>query len=444
MKIKNFLVLFCIALFSCSSNERYINNKSFYNDPDLFHRSMQKLTDVIVYDIFSPPVASRIYAYPSIAAYEVLVNNYPNYSSLSGQLHGLSSVPKPDFSKEYSYQVASIHAFLSVGKDLIFSENQITDFQETLYQEFKINGIPDEIMNRSLEYGEEVADHIKKWYSEDNYKQTRSFPKYTIQRDNEYSWKPTPPDYMEGIEPHWSKIRTMVVDSSNQFIIQPPPEFSLDEKSKFYKDLIEVYEIGNNLSDEQKEIASFWDCNPYVSHHKGHAMFATKKITPGGHWIGITKIATKKAELDFMETVKTYAMVSISLFDAFIICWDEKWRSILVRPETLINKFIDSDWMPFLQTPPFPEYTSGHSVISRSAARVLTYLLGENFDFIDTTEEKYGLTVREYTSFIHASEEAAISRIYGGIHYLPAITYGVEQGESVGSYIIENLKLSKN
>ena len=102
-------------------------------------------------------------------------------------------------------------------------------------------------------------------------------------------------------------------------------------------------------------------------------MFATKKITPGGHWIGITKIATKKANLNLMETIQTYALVSISLFDAFIICWDEKWRSILVRPETVINQYIDSEWIPFLQTPPFPEYTSGHSVISRSAAKILIH-----------------------------------------------------------------------
>ena len=363
---------------------------------------------------------------------------------MTGQLNGLDPIPEPDNNKEYSFPVASIHAFLTVGKDLIFSENKILSYQDELYADFRKMGIPNDILESSLEYGEIVASHIKNWYDKDNYKQTRSFPKYTIQRGDDFSWKPTPPDYMEGIEPHWNKIRTLVIDSSNQFVIKPPPAFSLNKESKFYKDLIEVYEIGKDLSDEQKEIASFWDCNPYVSHHKGHAMFATKKITPGGHWIGITKIASKKANLDLMETIHTYTMVSISLFDAFIICWDEKWRSILVRPETVINQHIDSDWIPFLQTPPFPEYTSGHSVISRSAAKVLTHLIGDNFEFLDTSEEKYGLPARNFKSFIQASEEAAISRIYGGIHYMPAITYGVEQGEKVGSYIINNLKTKKN
>ncbi len=445
--MKNNIILYLtviLLLFSCSSYERYKENIKFYNSPELFHDSMQKLTDVIVYDIFSPPVASRIYAYPSIAAYEILINDNLNYKSFAGQLNGLDPIPKPDPNKEYSFPVASLHAFLTVGKDLIFSENKIESYQNELQEEFKKMGIPNDILMRSIEYGESVAVHIKKWYDKDNYKQTRSFPKYTIQRGNDYSWKPTPPDYMEGIEPHWNKIRTLVVDSSDQYMIEPPPEFSLNQNSKFYKDLIEVYEIGNNLSDEQKEIASFWDCNPYVSHHKGHAMFATKKITPGGHWIGITKIATKKANLNLMETIQTYALVSISLFDAFIICWDEKWRSILVRPETVINQYIDSEWIPFLQTPPFPEYTSGHSVISRSAAKILTHLLGDNFEFLDTSEEKYGLPARNFKSFIHASEEAAISRIYGGIHYMPAITYGVEQGEKVGTHVIKTLITKQN
>jgi len=402
---------------------------------------MQKLTDIIVYDIFSPPVASRIYVYPSIAAYEVIINDNHSHISFAGQLNGLNNIPKPDLNLEYSFPLASIHAFLTVGRDLIFSENKINDFQNNLYNEIKKKGIPNDIYKRSIAYGDKVARHIMEWYDKDNYKQTRSFPKYTILRDDVF-WKPTPPDYMEGIEPHWSKIRTLVVDSSNQFIIKSPPEFSISPGTEFYEDLMEVYDIGNNLTNEQKEIASFWDCNPYVSHHIGHAMFATKKITPGGHWIGITSIATQKANLDLIETIKTYAMVSVGLFDSFIICWDEKWRSILVRPETLINQYFDGDWIPFLQTPPFPEYTSGHSVISRTSATILTSLLGENFKFLDTTENLYGLPSRSFSSFIEASDEAAISRIYGGIHYMPAITYGVEQGEKVGNFILDDIVLS--
>ena len=232
----------------------------------------------------------------------------------------------------------------------------------------------------------------------------------------------------------------MVLDSSNQFAPKDPIPFDLTKGSPFQKQLQQVFEIGRGLTDEQLEIAKFWDCNPYVTHHRGHSMFATKKITPGGHWIGITAIATRQSESSFLDTVNAYTNVSIALFDAFISCWDEKWDTLVVRPETLINKHYDEEWLPVLQTPPFPEYTSGHSVISRAAALALTDLFGENFAFTDTTELEYGLPQRSYKSFIHASEEAAISRLYGGIHYMMAIEEGVNQGQEVGTYVVEKIQ----
>jgi hypothetical protein len=206
---------------------------------------------------------------------------------------------------------------------------------------------------------------------------------------------------------------------------------------------MEVYTVLDNTEDRENRIAiaKFWDCNPYVSHHVGHVMYATKKITPGGHWIGITQIVCKKANADYMKTVEAYTLTSIALADAFISCWDEKYRSNLVRPETVINRHIDEDWAPALQTPPFPEYTSGHSVISRAAAVALTSIFGENFAFDDTTEQEYGLPVRSFTSFYNASDEAAVSRLYGGIHYRPAIDYGVDQGEKVGHFIVDKIEL---
>jgi hypothetical protein len=172
-------------------------------------------------------------------------------------------------------------------------------------------------------------------------------------------------------------------------------------------------------------------------------MFATKKITPGGHWIGITAIATRVASSTFDETINAYTNVSIALFDSFISCWDEKWKTIVVRPETLINKYIDEEWLPALQTPPFPEYTSGHSVISRAAALALTDIYGDDFKFNDTSEVEYGLPARKFNSFIHASDEAAISRLYGGIHYMMAIEQGVSQGQKVGNYVVKNIQTRK-
>ncbi|MEM9672352.1 MAG: vanadium-dependent haloperoxidase [Bacteroidota bacterium] len=433
------VLLSSLIIFSC---EKKVDENFVANDSEYIHQSMQKLTDVIVYDIFSPPVASRIYVYPSIAGYEVLRHQDPEYRTFAGQLNELEAVPTPDTTQPISLPLASVHAFLTAGKSFIFSEDRIDEYQQQLYQDFQ-EAFPDDMFQNSIAYGEQVAQHILDWADKDNYKQSRSFPKFTV-NDELGRWQPTPPDYMDGIEPHWSRIRPLVIDSADQFVPAPPTPFSMEEDSPFYQEVMEVYETGNNLDEEQAEIASFWDCNPYVSHHQGHVMFATKKITPGGHWIGIAKIAAQKSEADLMKTLETYAMTSIALFDAFISCWDEKYRSSLIRPETIINQHIDEDWMPLLQTPPFPEYTSGHSVISASAATALTELYGEPFPFVDSTEVAYGLPPREFESFKAASEEAAISRLYGGIHYMPAISNGVDQGRKVGGFILNKIDTRKD
>ena len=431
-------VFFLFGIIGCEQDTTYIKTLS---DADTYRMTMKQLTDVIVYDIFSPPVASRIYAYSNVAAYEVLALSQPaKLNSLSGQLNELAKADPPD--NEINPHLASIHAFLTVGKAFTFSEKKLSEFQTNFYEKLTTQGLPDVLKEESLAYGEYIGNFILKWANEDMYKQTRSFPKYTVRDETKY-WKPTPPDYMEGIEPHWNKIRPMVLKSADQFIPKEPEPFSMNKTSEFFNQLNEVYEVGRNLDEEQTEIARFWDCNPYASSHRGHAMFATKKITPGGHWIGITSIASKQAGSSFTTTVAAFTQTSIALFDGFISCWDEKWRSLLVRPETLINQYMDEDWKPLLQTPPFPEYTSGHSVISRAAAVALTAFYGPDFKFHDTTEVEFGLTARDFKSFLEASEEAAISRLYGGIHYRMAIINGVDQGEDVGNWIINNLETIK-
>ena len=433
----------CLLLLNCSSDETDLVYKQKLQDPEFFQSAMQNLTDIVVYDIFSPPVASRVYLYPTIAAYEVVRQASPReFNSLVGQVKGLTPLSIPT-NENVDFNLAAIYTFNIVGKALIFSEDKMEKFELDLAEKIKTIKVPRRVDKASKEYAIHAANAFKEWASKDMYSQTRTFPKYTIQEKDQF-WKPTPPDYMDGIEPHWKEIRTMVLDSSNQFAPKPPLAFDLTKDSPFQKQLWEVFEVINNLDENQIEIAKFWDCNPYVTHHRGHAMFATKKITPGGHWIGITAIATRQAKSSFVETINAYTNVSIALFDAFISCWDEKWNTLIVRPETLINEHYDEEWLPLLQTPPFPEYTSGHSVISRAAAITLTDIYGEDFSFTDTTEVAYGLGERKYTSFIHASEEAAISRLYGGIHYMMAIEEGVAQGQAVGEYIVNRLQTKVN
>jgi hypothetical protein len=438
-KYPTILFLLALSIWSCSKEE-----KPIVITPNDYNNAVDKVTEVIIHDIFSPPVASRIYAYSNIAAYEVLVQKNKDYKSLAGKLTDLKPAPQASADAPVNYDLAALIAQMEIAKTLIFSEDKITALRDSLYTSWEKQN-PTEL-SASKEYGLKVADHIKSWMDGDMYKQTRTMPKFSVNPDNPSRWQPTPPAYMDGIEPHWMKIRPFVIDSASQFKPLPPPEFSMEKDSEFYKQLIEVYDVRNAMTSEGDDsekmaIAQFWDCNPYVSTHKGHLMFATKKITPGGHWIGIVKIATQKTNSNLMETVHAYTKTSIALFDGFISCWDEKYRSNLIRPETLINQYLDDSWAPVLQTPPFPEYSSGHSVVSGAAAEILTQIYGDDFSFEDDTEVAYGLPVRNFTSFRTASSEAAMSRLYGGIHYRAAIEEGLKQGRQIGDYIVKNLNL---
>ena len=409
-----------------------------------YHASVDQLTDIMVHDIFSPPVASRVYAYPNIGAYEIVARENDALQSLQGQVPGLEPIPAPDADEGLHYRLAALVAHMDLGRRLIFSEEKLTVFRDSLYALWESQD--PKTFKASRDYGLQVANHIAAWMDQDNYKQTRTMSKFTVNTEDPSRWQPTPPSYMEGIEPHWNKIRPFVIDSAGQFKPTPPPPFSMEEGSDFYKEVKEVYDISMEITekgDESEEvaIAQFWDCNPYVSVTRGHLMFATKKISPGAHWIGIAKIACRKTNSDFDASVHAYTKTSIAIFDGFISCWDEKYRSSLIRPETLINEHIDENWKPVLQTPPFPEYTSGHSVVSGAAAEALTSIFGDDFAFDDDTELPYGLPVRSFSSFREAAEEAAISRMYGGIHYRAAVEIGIDQGRDLGAFVVGNLNM---
>ncbi len=435
-----FLLLLLIVANKTHANDNW---KKLSENPEYLHRSIKQVTDVMVHDIYSPPVASRIYAYVTIAAYEAAtILAHEKYNSFAGQLHGLTMLPQPDTGKQYSYTLASVNALLLVAKSMIISEEKITAFQTTLLQEFKTTGMPTEVFESSLAFGKKIADNIIIWAAKDKYKQTRSLPKYSVTGDMA-TWKPTPPSYMKAVEPHWGKLRTFLIDSAQQFTPLPPTPFSTDTNSLFYKQAKDVQNVGISLTSEQKEIANFWDCNPFKMNINGHVMYATKKISPGGHWINIARLACKKTEVSFVQSTEIYACLSITLADCFISCWDEKYRSRCIRPETYINQYINQSWVPLLQTPPFPEYTSGHSVISSACAVVLSKFFGNNFAYSDSTETEFHLPVRHFTSFKQAANEAAISRFYGGIHYMPSITNGLLEGEKIGEFVLGKLRIKK-
>ncbi len=433
------MILLCLGIMLLSACKETKSLQPTQADAEYVHDAIKKLTDIIVVDIFSPPVASRVYVYPILAAYEAGKFAEPGAKSITNQLHGFETMISPEEGEEYDYTVAALSAFCTTAPKVIFSVKEIEGFEQQKLAQLK-ERVPEKTFTRSVEFGKKVAEVIIKRMSQDNYNETRGMPRFEIKAGIPERWVPTPPDYLDGLEPHWPKMKTMVMDSAGAIRAEAPTPYSEDPNSPFWKELMEVYELNKNITDEQQDIAIFWDCNPFVSTQKGHLMLQDKKMTPGGHWLAICQQFLTKENVGFYNSLKAYALTSVALYEGFIGSWYEKYDIIRVRPETLISAKIDKEWHPYIQTPPFPAYTSAHSTISAAAAEVLTALFGDNQAYTDTSEQEYGLPVRSFTSFRQAAQEVSISRVYGGIHFRSDCDAGNRHGTKIGQFVIDKIE----
>src|SRR5260221_779956 len=383
--VKVILPMLLLAIIGCKqkTSDRY---KKVFSDPVLYRKTVKKLNDVVLENNFPPMIASRNYAYANIAAYECVAAGDNNYISLSGQINHVAAMPKRDTSdgKNIDVHLAALFAFTKVGNAVTFPEGSMMEYYDGLTRMADSIGMPSSVLKNTIAFSDSIVATVMRWSKKDNYAQTRSAEKYTVTAEDG-RWVLTHPMYEQAVEPHWKDIRTLVLDSCNEFMALRPPKFDMQNKNgEYYKCLLEVKATGDSLTEEQKHIADFWDDNPFKLNVSGHVMFATKKFSPPGHWMNIVGIASKQANADFNTTVAAYTETSIALFDAFISCWDEKYRSNCIRAETVINKYIDQGWQPYIQTPPFPSYTSGHATISAAAAEVMTNWFGDKLSFVDT------------------------------------------------------------
>lgn len=398
------------------------------------------LSMVMMHDVVNPPAASRFYAYAMLGGYEIVSRQNKTVPALSTLLKSYTAGQTGTYNKQYDHRIAAVYCILETGKRMLPSGFMLEKQEEELIQKLKKNKISQSIIDESIAVANLVAGEIVAYAKADGYGKLSAKLRYTPLKGDEY-WYPTPPAYMEAVEPNWKTIRPMLIDSCNQFPPAIPIAFSKDSNSNFYRMAKEVYDISKAPAADQWQIASFWDCNPFVVATSGHMSLGFKKISPGGHWMNIAGIASKKAALDFDQSILLHTVLSATIMDAFISCWDEKYRSNRIRPEAYINKYIDIHWLPILQTPPFPEYTSGHSVISTASAEVLSYMLGDRFSYTDNTEDMFEIPARAFSSFREAADEAAISRLYGGIHYRDAIVNGQQQGKAVGMKVVGKIKM---
>lgn len=401
----------------------------------ILHQLNDLLINTVMDDLFTPPIASRIYTYPNIAFYECIRFDDASLQPLSRKLNGLKKLPAPEKANENF--ISACIAFSFVAQNLVGSEYKIENWRNWFIDSIQ-STVAAAVYKRSYDYGKKIADSIIEWTKKDNYLRSRGMTRFTAS-DKEGTWQPTPNDYAPGLEPHWNVLRPMIMRSCAQFSPVEKLKYNSSKQSLFYRNVMEVYNISKKMDSTQKQIALYWDDNPNVSVIEGHLTYFIHKISPGGHWIKIAGQACLQKNISLTKTAQVYALTSVAIYDAFIACWDEKYKTNLIRPVTVINNHIDADWKPLIQTPPFPEFTSGHSVTSNAAAAVLTVLLGEKFSFTDETEIPFGHMAKTFPSFNAAAKESSTSRVYGGIHYPETARISILQGQQIGKFVIQTL-----
>lgn len=379
---------------------------------------------------FSPTSAARAYAYVAIAGYEAVVGGMPQHRSLGGQLNDFAGVAtKPGHDWAIALNEAMAIAAQAAFSDRSAASRAALAAHATSTAASLGAGVARPVVARSVAYGRQIGQAVADRSTRDNYQATRGLP-YTPPVGPD-KWERTPPNFGSALEPHWGQILSFTLASNDECKPVPPVPYSEDSGSPFWLQAKATYDTVNGLDAQQKKTALFWRDNPDGS-----------TGLPSGHWMLAACIVIEQEKLNLADAAETLALLGISLADGFTSCWTEKYETNLVRPVTYIRRVIDPGWASFVNSPAFPEYTSGHSVGSGAAAETLTALLGA-VPYVDDTGLVNGYQSVRYSSFWEAANEAAISRLYGGIHYPMAIEVGLTQGTAVAKKVLQRVNTRK-
>jgi hypothetical protein len=437
------IIIFLSSVIFTGCDDNLVNNNSnppnpspqtHTHSPHYAAHWMDLLYNTVAAQDIPPPRAARIYGYGAITIYECVRYGMPSNYSLSGQLNAMPSMPTISLTDIYDWPSVVAGAMPLVVRGILDTVENITNqrlnnLKATLEQERR-NAVGNEIVDRSITYGESVGNKIIEWSRTDGYIATRTMtyniPPRTL---NPAYWEPTDPAHPSPLEPFWGTLRPFAMPNPRYCDVPPSFPFDSTENSLFYIDALEVKTVRETLTPEQREIAVYWQDK-------------LRTGTPPGHWVSIMNQVVGIKNLNLASATEMYTLCCIAMSDAFISCWESKFRYNLLRPQTYIRDYIPGgeNWNSFLACPVFPTYTSGHSTQSASASYVLTRLFGA-VSFTDTAIASLGFTPRSFTSFDQARDEAVVSRLYGGIHYRFDNELGVTQGIKIGETVFQRVRL---
>jgi len=381
---------------------------------------------------WTPPVTSRAYGYVGVAVYEAVIPGMPSFKSLVGQLNGLTTLPAAESGKTYHWNTVANAALARITK-LLWGNATAEyvakiDSVESSFQTTFAAETDAETLQRSIDRGRAVADAVFEWSKSDGGHEgyTKNFPATYTPPTGDGMWVPTAPGQLAQ-QPYWGQNRPFVLPTGGDpnIGIDPgaPLAWSTAPGSPMYVDAMEVYTTWQNLDASQKETADYWGDGAGTCTPPGHSMSILCQC-----W------AHSNMKLDF--AARTYAAMGIGQADAFISCWASKYKHNLMRPITYIKTYIDTAFAPYIATPPFPEYTSGHSTQSGAMSTIMTSLMAGQLSFTDNTNSSRGFAPRAYATFEQAAQETAVSRLYGGIHFRTANERGLATGKLIGQRVL--------
>ncbi|ALW85611.1 hypothetical protein AUC43_11215 [Hymenobacter sedentarius] len=374
---------------------------------------------------FTPPVASRAMGYCGVALYEAVVPGMPEYQSLAGQLTNLASLPKPETGQRYNWNVAANAAEALMVKSMFGNASaaqraSIDSLETALNQTYRTA----EEFDRSVKFGQQIAQALFDWSRTDGGHEgyLNNQPASFVPPVGVGLWVQTTPGAAgRAIQPTWGQNRLFVPANATMTMPALSYSYSTQPGSPYYAQVLELYNTSKNLTAAQRTIANYW-------------ADGGQTISPPGHSLNITSIVLRDRKATLALAAEAYARVGMAVSDAFVSCWKCKFTYNWQRPITAVQAMLDPTWQPLLATPPFPEFVSGHASQSGAASQVLGDLFGPQTTFVDNTHQARGAGYepRTFTSFAAFADEAAMSRLYGGIHFRSANEVGLAEGQKLG------------
>ena len=374
---------------------------------------------------------NRQFAYMGVALYEAVVPGMPSYQSLHGQLNAMPQMPTTKNGDDYHWPAAANTALAFLTRNFYPTasaalKTSVDSLESALNAAYAGEaGAPTYL--RSTEFGKEVAQRIFNWAQADN---SQTIYSGYIASTDPTKWSNTTPNPTGVVAPYWGLNRQFVSGSFNNTASPPPPMYSTDPASEYYKMVKEVYDISQTLTNEQKATALYFRDNPgYQS---------------GTHYQYIFNQVMKDENLTLDAFAVAQAKAGIAMAEAQINCWQQKYTILLDRPTKYIRNVLGhSTWSSFLAMPGHPDYPSGHSQTGGAFAKVMTSLLGENYPITLHTYDNLGMAPRPYNSFFEMADDIGKSRVYGGIHYTYSCTEGNKQGAKIAANILNKLKFKR-